>query len=280
MVRKNRLSSFLLIINLFALTTAARAGHLDTLEIFSPSMQKVIRCIVITPNNYTAAEKPYPVLYLLHGWSGHYASWLTDAPQLRQHADTYQMIIVCPDGGYDSWYLDSPVDSSVRYETHISKEVVSAIDSSYHTTRTPSGRAISGLSMGGHGALMLAIKHPEIYGAAGSMAGGLDLRPFKKNEWDLKGVLGNPRDFWNNWEENSVINLLPRLKGRKMPLIIDCGIGDFFLETNQNAHCCLLKMGFPHDYTERPGEHNHEYWGHAVDFQILFFDQFFKHELP
>ncbi len=280
MILRNGLSSFLLIINLFALTTVARAGHLDTLEIFSPSMQKVIRCLVITPNNYTVSEKPYPVLYLLHGWSGNYAGWLTDAPQLRQHADTYQMILVFPDGGYDSWYLDSPVDSTVRYETHISKEVVDRIDHDYRTIRSPAGRAISGLSMGGHGALSLAIKHPDIFGAAGSMAGGLDLRPFKKNDWDLKSVLGNPKDSWNNWEQNSVIGLLPRLNGQKTPLIIDCGIGDFFLEANRNVHCCLLKMKYPHDYTERPGEHNHEYWGHAVDFQILFFDQFFRHELP
>lgn len=280
MVRKNRLSYFLLIINLFALTTVARAGHLDTLEIFSPSMQKVIRCLVITPGDYHFSEKTYPVLYLLHGWSGNYAGWMTDAPQLRQHADTYNMIIVCPDGGYDSWYIDSPVDSTMRYETHISKEVVQWIDDNYRTLRRPEGRAISGLSMGGHGALLLAIKHPDVFGAAGSMAGGLDLRPFKKNEWDLKRVLGNPKAFWNNWEQNSVVNLLPRLQGKKMPLIIDCGIGDFFLETNRNVHCCLMKMKYPHDYTERPGEHNHEYWGHAVDFQILFFDQFFKHELP
>lgn len=280
MAWKHGLSSFLLIINLFALTTVARAGHLDTLEISSPSMQKVIRCLVITPDNYTVSEKTYPVLYLLHGWSGNYAGWLTDAPQLRQHADTYQMILVCPDGGYDSWYLDSPVDSTMRYETHISKEVVDRIDVDYRTIRSPAGRAIAGLSMGGHGALLLAIKHPDVFGAAGSMAGGLDFRPFKKNDWDLKRVLGNPKDFWNNWEENSVVNLLHRLKGQKTPLIIDCGIGDFFLETNRNVHCCLLKMNYPHDYTERPGEHNQEYWGHAVDFQILFFDQFFKHELP
>jgi S-formylglutathione hydrolase FrmB len=280
MGRKNGSLPILLIINFFALTTAARAGHLDTLEIFSPSMQKQSRCLVITPNDYSYTEKPFPVLYLLHGWSGHYAGWLTDAPQLREHADTYKMIIVCPDGGYDSWYLDSPVDSTVRYETHISKEVVGAIDSIYRTIHAPAGRAIAGLSMGGHGALMLAMKHPDVFGAAGSIAGGLDLRPFKKNEWDLQGVLGNPKCFWNNWEENSVINLLPRLKGLKTPLIIDCGIGDFFLETNRDVHCCLLQMGYPHEYTERPGEHNHEYWGHAVDFQILFFDKFFKHEIP
>lgn len=272
---KNGTLSILLIFNLFALVNVARAGHLDTLEIFSPSMQKVSRCLVITPDDYSFSKKPYPVLYLLHGWSGTFSGWLTDAPQLRQHADKYQMIIVCPDGGYDSWYLDSPVDSTVRYDTHIAKEVVAKIDYYYHTIRGPEGRAIAGLSMGGHGALLLAIRHPDVFGAAGSMAGGLDLRAWRKNDWDLQSVLGAPGDHWQNWEDNSVVNVLAQLKGRKIPIAIDCGVGDFFIEANREAHRRLLEMKYPHDYTERPGEHNHEYWGHAVDFQILFFDQFF-----
>lgn len=276
MYKNKILPSFLLIFTLLSFMNAAKASQLDTLDIFSPSMQKASRCIVITPADYSFSKTPYPVLYLLHGWSGNFAGWLTDAPQLRQHADTYKMIIVCPDGGYDSWYLDSPVDSTVRYDTYISKEVVSVVDYYYHTIKSPAGRAIAGLSMGGHGAISLAIKHPDVFGAAGSMAGGLDLRPFRKNDWDLKGVLGDPGSYWQNWEDNSVVNLLPRLKGRKMPLIIDVGTGDFFLEPNREAHKILLEMKYPHDYTERPGEHNHDYWGHAIDFQVVFFNRFFR----
>jgi S-formylglutathione hydrolase FrmB len=186
------------------------------------------------------------------------------------------MILVCPDGGYDSWYLDSPVDSTVKYDTHIAKEVVGMIDYYYHTVKSPEGRAVAGLSMGGHGALSLAIRHPEVFGAAGSLAGGLDLRPFVKNDWDLKGVLGDPLLHWNNWEENSVVNLLPKLKGRNFPLIIDCGVDDFFLEANRTAHKKLLEEKIPHEYTERPGGHTHEYWGNAIDYQLVFFDKFFN----
>jgi S-formylglutathione hydrolase FrmB len=130
--------------------------------------------------------------------------------------------------------------------------------------------------MGGHGAISLAIKHSETFGAAGSMAGGLDLRPFKKNDWDLKTVLGNPLTDWQNWENASAINLVPRLKGRELPMMIDCGLGDFFLEANREMHQRLLEAGIPHEYTERPGEHNGEYWGNAVDYQVLFFHKFFE----
>jgi len=266
----------LLIINCLIVHDTANAAHVDTLEIFSASMQKNIKCLVVAPENYRATGQPYPVLYLLHGYSGNFAGWLSDAPQLRQHADSYQMIIVCPDGGYDSWYLDSPVDTTVRFETYISKEVVGFIDYYYNTRRGRAGRAIAGLSMGGHGAITLAIKHIDTFGAAGSMAGGLDLRPFKVNYWDLKGVLGEPSINWQNWEAASAVNFVPGLKGRELPLIIDCGLGDFFLETNREMHQRLLEAGIPHEYTERPGEHNSEYWGNAVDFQVLFFHKFFE----
>ena len=266
----------LLIINLLFVSENLRAAHVDTLEIFSAAMQKNIKCLAVIPDNYRATGEAYPVLYLLHGWSGNFAGWLSEAPQLRQHADNFQMIIVCPDGGYDSWYLDSPVDSSVRYDTYISKEVVGFIDYYYNTRKNRSGRAIAGLSMGGHGAITLAIKHVEIFGAAGSMAGGLELRTFKKNDWRLHKVLGNPETHWDNWENSSAVSLVPRLKNRRdLALIIDCGLGDFFLETNREMHRKLLEINYPHEYTERPGEHNGEYWSSAVDYQVLFFDKFF-----
>ncbi len=247
----------------------------DTLEIYSPAMRKISRCLVIKPDNYTATGAPYPTLYLLHGWSGHYASWLTDAPQLRQHANAHQMMIVCPDGGYDSWYLDSPVDTAVRYATHIGQEVVDYIDYYYHTRRERSGRAIAGLSMGGHGAITLAVRFADRFGAAGSMAGGLDLRPFKINGWDLQGVLGNPLLHGRNWEAYSAISLVERWPTQPLPLIIDCGVDDFFINVNRAMHRRLLEAKIPHEYTERPGAHNADYWGQAIDFQMLFFDRFF-----
>jgi S-formylglutathione hydrolase FrmB len=260
------------------MANVAYAGRVDTVEIYSPSMRKNIKCLVVAPDNYSVMGKPYPVLYLLHGWSGNFAGWLGDAPQLRQHADTYQMLIVCPDGGYDSWYLDSPVDSTVRYETHIAKEVVPYVDYYYHTRKERAGRAISGLSMGGHGAMSLAIRHSDLFGAVGSMAGGLDLRSWKNNGWDLKGVLGDPDKHWENWEEYSVVNLVPRLKDLDLPMIIDCGAGDFFLPANQEMHRLLVEAKFPHEYTERPGQHDGDYWGSAVDFQVMFFHKFFSRE--
>jgi S-formylglutathione hydrolase FrmB len=256
-------------------TEILQAGRVDTLEIYSGLMQKNIRCLIITPDRYSISGDPYPVLYLLHGYSGNYAGWLGDAPQIQQHADLYNTLIVCPDGGYDSWYLDSPVDSMVRYESHITREVVGFVDYYYNTRREAAGRAIAGLSMGGHGALYIAIRHQDVFGAAGSMCGGLDLQPFRKNTWDLKGVLGDPDQHWNFWQEHSVVNLVPLLKDARLKFILDCGTGDFFLEVNREMNKRLLEIKYPHEYTERPGEHNKAYWGNAIDYQLVFFSKFF-----
>ena len=102
------------------------------------------------------------------------------------------------------------------------------------------------------------------------------MRPFKVNNWDLKGILGNPDCCWRHWEAFSVVNLVPRLKNAKLKLIIDCGLGDFFLPVNRLMHETLLEAKYPHEYTERPGEHNSDYWGNAIDFQVVFFAKFFN----
>jgi len=268
--------AIILLTNTLLLQNCANAGRVDTIEIYSAAMHKTIPCLIITPSDYSVLGDPYPALYLLHGWSGNYTGWHEEAPQLPELADRYQMVIVCPDGGYDSWYLDSPVDSTVRYDTHLSKEVVAYVDHYYHTRPERSGRAIAGLSMGGHGAMSLAIRHPDVFGAAGSICGGMDLRPFKKSSWGLEGVLGNPGTYPQNWEDYSVVNLVPRLKNANLKIIIDCGLGDFFLDVNRDMHLRLLEAHIPHEYTERPGEHNAAYWGSAIDMQAVFFGKFFE----
>ncbi len=255
--------------------TSSFASKVDTLVVMSQSMNKNIKNVVIIPDTYDSQEATYDVLYLLHGAGGYYGSWLIVAPQIRAYADTYNMIIVCPDGGLTSWYFDSPVDASIRYETYVSKELIAVIDSKYHTKTKPDGRAITGLSMGGHGAFYLAFRHQDIWGAAGSTSGGVDIRPFPKN-WDLPKRLGSYKKHPDNWEQNTVANMVGLLNKGNLKLIFDCGVDDFFYEVNSKLHQQLLNMHYPHDYIERPGGHTIEYWRNAIKYQMLFFDDFFR----
>ena len=79
-----------------------------------------------------------------------------------------------PEGEVFSYYLNSPVVKESQFETYISEEVIEKIDNTYRTIKNKKGRAISGLSMGGYGALYLAIRHPDLFCAAGSMSGALN----------------------------------------------------------------------------------------------------------
>lgn len=269
---RNRL--FFTVIGLFCCAGLLQAATVDTLLTRSASMKKEIKAVVIKPDSY-ASGKRFPVVYLLHGYSGNYSNWIEKVPGIKEDADRYQVLIVCPDGGFGSWYWNSPVDAAFQYETYVAEELVSLIDKQYKTITGAGGRAITGLSMGGHGALYLALKHPAVYGAAGSMSGGVDIRPFPNN-WDMAKRLGSYASNKALWEENTVMNLLHLAQPGKPALIIDCGTADFFFEVNERLHQELLYRNIPHDYITRPGSHNWEYWKNAVRFQLLYFYDYFN----
>jgi S-formylglutathione hydrolase FrmB len=258
---------------LLACNITGSGATIDTVQIESRAMHKSIKNIVILPDSYTPVDS-FPVVYMLHGAFGSYRDFITKIPAIAEFSDLYQFIIICPDGGHNSWYFDSPVDTNYKYETYISKELIEFIDQHFSTIKNRSGRAITGLSMGGHGAWYIAIRHALLFGAAGSMSGGMDIRPFKK-DWDLPKRLGDYKKYSENWEKNTVINMLDSLKSANLQLIMDCGTDDFFCGVNQNLHEKLISLKIPHDYIERPGGHNWEYWGNAVKYQMYFFHQFF-----
>jgi S-formylglutathione hydrolase FrmB len=265
-----------LILILFSvlLQTATKAASVDTVNIYSQSMHKGSKCVVILPDSYKNNIKRFPVVYLLHGYSGNYSDWIKKVPEINKYADEFQLIIVCPDGHINSWYFDSPVDSGIRYETYISTEVPHYIDSAYQTIALKSSRAIAGLSMGGQGALSLAWKHPDTFGAAGSMSGVQDLSPWK-NHYDLTKVLGDTRNN-DNFYKNSVVNMVKKIPSEIPAIIFDCGVNDPFIETNRQLHSELLLLKIPHNYTERNGAHSWDYWSNAINYQLLFFHKFFE----
>jgi S-formylglutathione hydrolase FrmB len=249
------------------------AAIVDTVETYSASMKKTIKAVVIRPDDYATASA-FPVVYLLHGYSGNYSDWIIKAKGFEKAVDLYQMIIVCPDGN-NSWYWDSPVDPNYKYETYVSMELVNWVDGKYKTIKGRNGRGITGLSMGGHGALYLALKHQDVFGTAGSMSGGVDIRPFPNN-WDMALRLGTYSEHPENWEKYTVINMLHLLKPNSLALIIDCGTEDFFYKVNENLHEQLLYRNIPHDYITRPGAHNWNYWTNSIQYQLLFMNNYFR----
>lgn len=271
---KNLLSVILIFI---AIAGQIQAQTTDTLIVYSPSMGKEIPNILILPENYSRhPELKYPVVYLLHGHGNNFSSWAKQIrPDLDRLASSLELIIVCPDGS-TSWYWDSPINPACRYETYVSKELVEYIDQNFRTIKSREGRAITGLSMGGHGGLWLGLRHPDIYSACGSMSGGVDIRPFPDN-WNMKDNLGDYTKNQESWNQHTVINQIPYdQKYGRLAIIIDCGTEDFFYKVNQALHEKLSRNNIPHDYISRPGNHTHTYWNNAIDYQLLFMKKALK----
>lgn len=266
---------FLLACLLQVAALGLQAARVDTVLVKSPSMKKDVQVLYILPDKALGGQaQACPVVYLLHGHGNHAFTWMNIKPGLPRIADERGIIFVCPDGR-NSWYWDSPRDSAYRYETFVSSELVDYTDAHYATVPGKQARAITGLSMGGHGALWNAIRHKDVFGAAGSTSGGVDIRPFP-NSWGMKRHLGELAENEAVWNNHTVINQVDRLENGDLALIIDCGEGDFFLEVNKNLHKRLLAHGIDHDFITRPGGHTQAYWNNSIDYHILFFSKFFS----
>ena len=271
MKKRNLLLAALLLI----LVAPSFAAKVDTLLVNSPSMNKDVQVVVVTPDAALGKKAvACPVIYLLHGYGGNAKTWIGVKPDLPQIADEKGIIFVCPDGK-NSWYWDSPKDSSFRYETFVSSELVKYIDGHYKTIADRKGRAITGLSMGGHGGLWTAIRHKDTFGACGSTSGGVYIRPFPKN-WDLAKRVGDYESNKEIWDTHTVINQIDKIQNGDLAIIFDCGEADFFIQVNKDLHNRLLEKKIDHDFITRPGGHNGKYWNNSIDYQILFFDKFFK----
>lgn len=250
------------------------SANVDTVQTFSKLMNKEIPAVVITPESYDNQTK-FPVVYLLHGYGGNYATWTQTTDRVQTMADQYNFIVVCPDGDNSSWYFDSLMDSTSHYETYVAKELVEWMDTHYKTIPKREARAITGLSMGGHGALYLALRHQNVYGACGSMSGGVDIRPFPNN-WSIKKHLGEQSTHPDNWENNTVMKMLYLLTPSALEIIIDCGTEDFFYDVNLRLHKELFYRNIPHTFISRPGKHEWDFWKTSVKYHSLFFADYFN----
>ncbi|MDN3595952.1 alpha/beta hydrolase [Zunongwangia endophytica] len=251
---------------LIIFSTKTIAQQIDTLEVFSKSMQKQVKTIVITPSE----EENLPTVYVLHGYSGYPERTLKkDIPSLIELSLRYNMNFILPDGNYDSWYIDSPIKNS-KYETFITTELVEFIDNRYHTQH--SKKAIMGWSMGGHGALYLGARHPEIFLAIGSISGAINMIPYGQN-YGVPKILGANK---NNWKTYTASSQLENFKSSSQKIIISCGYDDVLIEQNRKLHKKLIELNIPHFYIESPGKHDAAYWSEAAKNQLFLIDNIFK----
>ncbi|MHB8839254.1 MAG: alpha/beta hydrolase [Gemmatimonadaceae bacterium] len=300
-------SSLALCGQLRAQPTSVR-GSVVSDSLWSYALGSYKRVVVYLPPSYDQSSARYPVAYYLHGWSGDETNWVK-AGRIATSMDTLvargmrEMIVVMPDGD-DAWWMTSEMLPDMagclrtvpnyagdpntycvpwpHYDDYVNYDVVRWVDATFRTKADRAHRGIAGLSMGGYGAMLLALQYPETFSAAASHSGVV--WPL---EWAPEGVLkrpvGTPDSTWTRiwgnavgqsmravfgkdttaWFARDPVHLLDRARARgaALPALkADCGTGDPFLAGNRAFRDALTARGVALAYDEFPGVHDWNYW--------------------
>lgn len=223
---------------------------------------------IFTPKDYATSNKKYPVVFMLHGWSANYKQW-NSIINCQKFADGYGFILVCPDGFFDSWYINSPKKTLGQYADFFFKNLVPTIKQNYAKV-DDKNMFITGLSMGGHGALYLFMHDPEVFKAAGSTSGLMDLRT-EATSFGLMKLLGTPDADYANWYKFSAINNVAKLANIGKEIIFDCGTEDKFYATNLQFRQKCDENKVKATFIAQPGKHEKPYWKKSIKQHFDFF---------
>jgi putative tributyrin esterase len=289
---------------------ATASGTVVEASFLSEALGVQKHVLVYLPPSYNRdTTRRYPVAYYLHGLSGAEADWVAKG-NIDGVADSLfktglpEMIIVMPDGD-DGWYTtwvrqvsfrtcadtlrgEAPDRYCVehqRYDDYIARDVVHFVDMRYRTLADRQHRGIGGLSMGGYGAVTLALHFPDVFAAAASHSGVLspmytgphpfvDPPKYGPTPEDIRpttGFYSRYSSFWGpdiaRWREADPAHMAELLRQRNGPmpaLFIDCGVDDGFVDQNRALHSELTRLGVAHTYAEWPGAHTWRYWSTHV----------------
>lgn len=209
-------------------------------------------------------NKKFPVLYLLHGLSDDHTAWVRKT-SIERYAAEYGLAVVMPNVNR-SFYVD--MKYGLNYYTYITKEIPHIIQSYFPISDKREDNFIAGLSMGGYGAFMIALRNPEMFSAAASLSGALDLTVFLNNKDEridpmAKMLFGSDEEFINS--DYNLGRLLSKLSKEKEKVILPrlyqcCGTEDYIYPLNESFRAAANKYGIDITYEEGPGEHEWGYW--------------------
>ncbi len=293
MVRFGRVC--LLLLTLFLLPLAAKAqGRIDCDAVNSRILKQPVHYCVQLPAGYDSTDvKPrrYPVLYFLHGLGQNEQTMFSAGgwsliEDLRRQHKIGDFLIVAPEGGH-SFYINS-ADNSFRYSDFFVQEFLPHIEARYRVRPGRQGRAITGISMGGYGALRFAFAHPELFSAVSAQSAALitqtpqELSAAGGSERSVDRLLGpafgQPINM-AHWKQNSIFAVAKANQSnlRKLAIYFNCGQSDDFgfEDGAASLHRQLQAEGIRHEYHSYPGDHSFTYFlahmGEVIEFHSRVF---------
>ena len=226
---------------------------------------------IYVPTAYVKKGEKLPVLYMLHGAYGSQDDWTTKT-KIVEIAEKYKMIIVFPDGSQFGWYIDSPTIKDSNYESYLIKELIPYVDQHYETNPIKDARGIMGLSMGGHGAITLASKYPNLFISTSSLSGILKISDHPDKKIAIP-TFGDFKKYPENWTNNSAWELAEKLKNKNVRILFDCGEDDTKTGAIQDCrkyHERLVSLCIPHIWREHTGTHSWKYWNDHLEEHLIF----------
>lgn len=277
----SRSKNLFLLFSVWLGASAFAQSRIDCSAINSRVLKQSVRFCVYVPSGYDAATrqnppKKYDVLYFLHGLGDNEQTLFNSGgwtliDDLRNQHKIGDFLIVAPDGRR-SFFINS-ANGKVRYSDFFVKEFLPFIESKYHVRKGREGRAISGVSMGGYGALRFAFAYPELFSAVSAQSAALITETPKQLDVamssgsPLAGVLaavfGSPIHA-EHWRENNVFDLAKeyRIALRKLAIYFNCGEQDNY-GFEKGAAALDLELRHekvPHEYRPYPGDHSLDYF--------------------
>jgi S-formylglutathione hydrolase FrmB len=229
----------------------------------SAAVGKEMRYRVLRPALGMRPREPrYPVLYLLHGFTGDFMDW-ESRTHLAEYVAGLGLIVVMPDG-QDSWYTNAAADPALKFEDYIVKDLVADVEQRFPVIRSRHARAIAGLSMGGYGAIKIGLKFPGTYAMAAGLSGAYfrdvdkwnERKPLYDSLLKAFGPAGHPARA-----ENDVFALAAAADPARVPYFyLDCGTEDGLIENNRELSKVFLDRKVAYEYHEGPGAHTWPYW--------------------
>jgi enterochelin esterase-like enzyme len=263
----------------------------ESLLVKSKSMGKDIKYNIYLPADYDKTNRSYPVLYLLHGYSDDETGWTQFGEAGRIADETIKsgiapaMIIVMPDAGV-TFYINN-ADGKQKYEDFFINELIPHVEATYRARAKKEFRGVAGLSMGGYGTMIMALKHTELFAAAAPLSGAFwtddDIAGMPAERWDglFTGLFGKgagKERLSENWYRNSIFKIIettPVEKLKSVKYYIDCGDDDFLIKGNMTLHAALIDKAVPHEFRVRDGGHTWTYWRTALPEVMKFVGQSF-----
>lgn len=236
---------------------------------FSPALGRTMHYYVYLPAGYAESGQRYATLYLLHGRNtlgtdrGSDTEWITlGLPQAADATiaagDIPPMIVVMPQG--DAGYWMNHANGGPRWGDYAAQDVVTHIDATYRTVPDTPHRAVGGLSMGGHGALQLAMNYPGTFGVVGAHS------PTLRSFGDREPFFGDAAYFAAH-DPASLVRRYPE-RARALKMYLDVGKQDNGWRGAATALDDLLTaQGIPHTFQLLAGDHSKEYWrSHCAEY--------------